>query len=256
VDATYLFLYKSAATGIADAVGSVDSNLAAGGARIDGSLARAALAVASPADVLLQPVFNPVGSYASYIVPAAFILILQQTLLMGSAMLTWPALQTSGGRVIANVLGRTLAHLALALPALLLYLVVLPRIYGFPALGRPGELFVLAVPFVLATSLLGQAVGARFRNPETPVLLFVALAIPVLFLVGFAWPVEAIPRVVLAVGSVVPSGFAIDGLVRLNQTGAGLHDVIEDWAGLWCLTGIYFGLALASAAFHRKSPHG
>ena len=69
------------------------SGLAAGGARTDGSLARAALASTSPADILLQPIFNPVGGYASYIVPAAFILILQQTLLMGAAMLTGSALR-------------------------------------------------------------------------------------------------------------------------------------------------------------------
>ena len=46
---------------------------------------RRRLAGASPADVLLQPIFNPVGGYASYIVPAAFLLILQQTLLVGAA---------------------------------------------------------------------------------------------------------------------------------------------------------------------------
>ena len=45
-------------------------------------------AATSPADVLLQPIFNPVGGYASYVVPAAFVLILQQTLLLGAAMLT------------------------------------------------------------------------------------------------------------------------------------------------------------------------
>jgi len=36
----------------------------------------------------LQPIFNPVGGYASYIVPAAFVLILQQMLLIGASMLT------------------------------------------------------------------------------------------------------------------------------------------------------------------------
>ena len=225
VDATYLFLYKSAAAGIADAIGSVVSGLAAGGARTDGSLAKAALASTSPADILLQPIFNPVGGYASYVVPAAFILIVQQTLLIGSAMLTGPALDVAGARPLATVLGRAFAHLTLAIPALLLYLIVLPRMYGLPALGQPGELFVLAAPFILATSLLGQAVGARFRNAETPVLLFLGLSIPLFFLVGFAWPREAIPGSVLAAGSIFPSEFAIDGLVRLNQTGAGLHEV-------------------------------
>jgi ABC-2 type transport system permease protein len=256
IDATYLFLYKAAASGIGDAIGSVVSNLAAGGARVEGSHARAALASISPADILLQPIFNPVGGYASYIVPAAFILIVQQTLLMGSAMLTGPALSRSREPLVVTVVGRALAHWTLAIPALLLYLIVLPRLYGLPALGRPGELLVLATPFILATSLLGQAAGARFKNAETPVLLFVALSIPVFFLVGFAWPREAIPDRVLAAGSIFPSEFAIAGLVSLNQTGASLHEVSRDWAGLWCLTGAYFVLALVSARFHRKSVHG
>jgi len=256
IDATYLFLYKATAAGIGDAIGSVVADLAAGGARIDGSLARAAQASTSPADILLQPIFNPVGGYASYLVPAAFLLIMQQTLLIGSAMLTGPALAASGGRLLATVLGRVLAHWILAIPPLLLYLIVLPRVYGLPALGRPGELLVLATPFILATSLLGQAVGARFRNAETPVLLFLALSIPVFFLVGFSWPREAIPAPVLAAGSIFPSEFAIAGLVALNQTGAGLHDVGRDWAALWCLTGVYFVLALLSARFHRGSGHG
>ena len=38
-------------------------------------------------EVLNQPLFNPTSGYGSYIVPAALILILQQTLLMGAATL-------------------------------------------------------------------------------------------------------------------------------------------------------------------------
>ena len=87
-DATYLFLFRTTGSGIATAIGTLSSELAAGGARSDSSLAKAALAASSPADVLLQPIFNPVGGYASYVVPAAFVLILQQTLLIGAAMLT------------------------------------------------------------------------------------------------------------------------------------------------------------------------
>src|SRR5262245_25958319 len=84
-DATYLFLYRSLSSGITVAVNTLSSELAAGGARTDGSLVKATLTGTSPADVLLQPIFNPVGGYASYIVPAAFLLILQQTLQIGRA---------------------------------------------------------------------------------------------------------------------------------------------------------------------------
>ena len=91
-DATYLFIFRSTASGVATAVGALTSELVSRGARSDGSLVKAKLASSSPADVLLQPIFNPVGGYASYIVPAAFVLILQQTLLIGAAMLTGTAL--------------------------------------------------------------------------------------------------------------------------------------------------------------------
>ena len=65
-----------------EAVGTVSQGLLAGSARLDGSLAFHALAGAQPVTVLSQPLFNPTGGYASYVVPAAFLLILQQTLLM------------------------------------------------------------------------------------------------------------------------------------------------------------------------------
>src|SRR6185369_11656404 len=59
-DATYLFVFRTTGNGIAVAINTLSSELAAGGARIDGSLVKATLASASPTDILLQPIFNPV----------------------------------------------------------------------------------------------------------------------------------------------------------------------------------------------------
>jgi ABC-2 type transport system permease protein len=49
-DATYLFLFRTMSSGIALAINMPSSELAARGARTDGSLAKAALAATSPAD--------------------------------------------------------------------------------------------------------------------------------------------------------------------------------------------------------------
>jgi ABC-2 type transport system permease protein len=255
-DATYLFIFRTTANGIALAISTLSSELAAGGARTDGSLVKAMLASASPADVLLQPIFNPVGGYASYIVPAAFVLILQQMLLIGSAMLTVVALTQATGRAFATVLGRGIAHLTIFLPALALYFIVLPRLYGFSALGEPPQLFALASIFVLATSFMGQAVGSWFKHPETPTLIFLGTSLPQLFLTGFSWPREAIPERVLAAGYIFPSDFAIDGIVRIDQLGASLWEVARDWRGLWILAAIYFTLAVISAfLIKRRQAH-
>jgi ABC-2 type transport system permease protein len=256
-DATYLFIFRTTGSGIAVAIGTLSSELAVGGARTDGSLAKATLASSSPADILLQPIFNPVGGYASYIVPAAFVLILQQMLLIGSAMLTVVALTQFAGRAFASVLGRGIAHLTIFLPSLALYFIVLPPFYGFSALGQLAQLFALASIFILATSFLGQAVGSWFTHPETPTLIFLGTSLPQLFLTGFSWPREAIPEHVLAAGYIFPSNFAIDGIVRIDQLGASLWEVAHDWRGLWILAAIYFTLAVVSAfLIKRRHAHG
>jgi ABC-2 type transport system permease protein len=247
-DATYFFLFRTLSSGISVAINTLSAELAAGGARTDGSLVKAALAASSPADILLQPIFNPVGGYASYVVPAAFVLILQQMLLIGASLLTVVALaERRTGGAFASVLGRGVAHLSIYLPALALYFVVLPRFYGFSTLGQPLQVFALASIFVLATSFMGQAAGAWFTRPETPTLVFLATSLPQFFLAGFSWPREAIPRPVLAAGYVFPADFAIDGLVRIDQLGASLSEVVHDWRGLWLLAIVYFLLAVMSA---------
>jgi ABC-2 type transport system permease protein len=256
-DATYLFIFRTMGSGIAVALNTLSSELAAGGARTDGSLVKATLAAASPADILLQPIFNPVGGYASYVVPAAFVLILQQMLLIGASMLTVVALAQGVGGAFANVLGRGIAHLTILLPGLALYFIVLPRFYGFSALGHPLQLFALGAVFILATSFMGQAVGAWFTHPETPTLIFLGTSLPQFFLAGFSWPREAIPKPVLAASYIFPSDLAIDGLVRIDQLGASLWEVARDWRGLWALTIIYFALAVFSAfLIRRRQAHG
>jgi ABC-2 type transport system permease protein len=253
-DATYLFIFRSTASGVVTAIGTLTSELVSRGARSDGSLVKAKLASSSPADVLLQPIFNPVGGYASYIVPAAFVLILQQTLLIGAAMLTRTALATPSG-AFASVLGRGVAHLTIYLPALALYLIVLPRVYGFSTLGHLPQLFALATVFLLATSFMGQAIGAWFTRPENATLLLLATSLPQFFTAGFAWPREALPDVAIALGRMFPADAAIDGLVRINQLGASIWEVAHDWLGLWCLALAYFALAVLSALAVKRG-HG
>jgi ABC-2 type transport system permease protein len=245
-DATYLFLFRSLSSGITVAINTLSLELAAGGARTDGSLVKATLAGASPASVLLQPIFNPVGGYASYVVPAAFLLILQQTLLVGAAFLTSIALTQGGGTPFANVLGRGIAHLTIYLPALALYLVVLPHIYGFSTLGDPLQMLALGSVFLLATSFMAQAVGAWFKRPETPTLIFLATSLTQFFLTGFAWPREVMPQAAVVAGYIFPVDFAINSIVPINQLGASLAEVGQYYYGLWFLAVVYFALAVVS----------
>ena len=250
VDSSYFILFNRTLQGILEGVGHVYASNASRGAREDGSFLNAALAASSPIEFLAEPLYNPTGGYASYVVPAAFVLIIQQTLLMGATMLAalgGVSLPTGSRSPIAAILGRALAHVLLYVPALALYLIVLPRIYGFSTLGGLGAMALFSLPFILATSLMGQAAGYLFKYRETAVLLFVATTLPQFFLVGVSWPREMIPPLLDYLRRIFPSESAIDGLVRVNQMGATLSEVRPDWLYLWLLVAAYFVLAILAA---------
>ena len=260
VDAAYFLLYSRTLQGISESAAAASAEISKRGARSEGSLVYAAMTrSSSPIDFLSQPLFNPTGGYASYVVPAAFILILQQTLLLGVASLGG-ATYALGGPANRRlrfgpraVFGQGLAHLCLALPGLALYLIVLPRVYGFSTLGRLEDLILMAVPFVLSVSFLAQFVSAWFTRRETAILLFIAVSLPLFFQVGVSWPVEALPDFIRAASRVFPSTSAIDGFVRINQMGASVMEVRRDWTTLWILTIVYGLLAAASTVIVSRS---
>jgi ABC-2 type transport system permease protein len=250
VDSAYFIVFNRILQGILE--GAADTNMAnaSRGNREDGAAVKIALAAQSPIEVLMEPLYNPTGGYASYVVPAAFVLIIQQTLLMAAATLA--GLGFAPRTSPAGLLGRAFAHLTICIPGLILFLVVLPRIYGFSTLGKLGDIAIFAAPFLLATSFMGLAAGAFFRHRETAVLVFVATTLPQFFLVGVSWPREMIPPLLDALRRLFPSESAIDGFVRISQMGATLSEVRADWLYLWLLAAVYFGLALMAAHLRRS----
>src|SRR5271167_1321295 len=180
VDSAYFLLFSRILEGISGASQAAGVEIAAHGARSEGSIARAALTRSSPVEVLTEPLYNPTGGYASYVVPAAFVLILQQTLFMGAATAGGVAFE-KGGRLarrrrgdVRALFGQALAHLCLATPGLALYLIILPRVYGFSTLGSPLDLLLMAIPFVLSLSFLAQFVASGFKRRESAVVAFIA----------------------------------------------------------------------------------
>ena len=127
------------------------------GLRMDGAQARLALTAMSPAELLTEPLYNPTGGYASYVVPAAFVLIIQQTLLMGIATLTALGFESrSGVRRIApganRLFGRGLAHLTIYASALALF-------FGCPA----ADIWVLDIGPGCGSGAVRSAIRARHQ---------------------------------------------------------------------------------------------
>jgi ABC-2 type transport system permease protein len=260
-DASYFLMYQrisGGVTAVARAFGAETETTRLIGAGVDPAIAPA---VADPMPLTAQPLFNPQGGYATYVLPAALVLILQQTLLIGVGLLgTLPGARVardpaSGDRVmnaLQTVSGKVLAYLVVEAVVLPFYLVALPYFYGVPRLGSLTLILVLAIPFVVAASTLGILLAAVFRQPLAVQLATASLGLPLFFLTGFSWPPEAIPDTIRAVAAFIPSTAAINAFVGVAQLGAPLIDVRGPFLLLWGLAALYGVLAVALEATRRE----
>jgi ABC-2 type transport system permease protein len=260
-DASYFLVYQRVSGGVAAvarALGAEVETTRLIGIGVDPALASAA---SDPMQLTALPLFNPQGGYATYVLPGAFVLLLQQILLMGVGLLgTLPGPVRTGnvpdGRPpgpFATLAGKMLAYLLLEAVILPLYLLALPYFYGLPRLGGVVPILIFAVPFVLSVSGLGLVVAAIFGNPLSVQLVLASIGLPFFFLAGFAWPTEVIPDAVHVVSLMVPSTSAINGFTRLAQLGAPLADVRGEFLMLWGLTLFYGGILWILEVRKRKT---
>ncbi len=259
-DASYFLVYQrisGAVSAVAKTFGAEVETARLIAMNVDPALAAAA---SDPMPLTAVTLFNPQGGYATYILPAAFVLILQQTLLIGVGLLGTirnEALErdpvASNAGPFARVGGRLAAYLVLEAIVLPFYLVVLPYLYGIPRLGDLHTLFAFALPFILAVGAFGMVIAALFRSPLAVQLVGAALGLPFLFLAGFSWPSEAIPEPLRTLTVLVPSTSAINGIVEVSQLGASLQAVSQPFLTLWVLAAVYgIGSVVLEAGLARK----
>jgi ABC-2 type transport system permease protein len=259
-DASYFLIYQRVNGAVAAVARSVGAEIETARLIAIGVDPAIAVAAADPMPLTAVPVFNPEAGYATYVLPAAFVLILQQMLLMGVALLaTLPGADPNEGDTRRRLLpativtGKLLAYLALEAVILPVYLIVLPYLYGLPRLGGIVPILIFAVPFVLSVAGLGFVVAGIFRRPIRVALILAALGLPLFMVAGFSWPSEAIPPLIRQISFLVPSTSAIDGFVKLSQLGAPLSAANSELLTLCALAVFYNLIALLQMARQTRS---
>src|SRR5262249_14310664 len=155
------------------------------------------------------PLFNALGGYGTFVVPAVFILILQQTLLIGIAALRVAERhEDTGHEPLWAVLGGKLGATSLIYVghAVVMFGVVF-HIYGFPMRASWVDVIVFLVPYFAAATLLGLAVAELFDQADSATVAFAAMSVPALFLSGISFPSEVQASWLTPVAAVLPSTF-------------------------------------------------
>ena len=200
------------------------------------------------------PIFNPTGGYGSFIIPAVLMLVIQQTLVLGIGLSAGTARERNRYRNLIPISrhyngmfrivgGKALAYFMIYAVMTAYLVLVVPRFFGFTAIGRWQDLLLFLLPYLLDCIFFGMVVSCMVRYRENVMLLMVFVTLPLLFLSGISWPQTSIPGFWQGISWLFPSTFGIRGFVRINEMGGTLPDVLPEYQILWVQTAAYFILA-------------
>lgn len=209
-----------------------------------------------------QPLFNTVQGYASYVVPASMGLIVHQLLIIGICVVIggwveggrW-AIASREGTLSFGAFAGMLAGFSVFVFAAAMFWIGF--VFWYHDLPRAANLFgaiVFGALYALAVASLGIALGCWMGVRERPLQVIASVSIPLLFLSGFAFPVESISRPLVWFSHLLPSTPGIQGFIKLNQMGATWSEARPQVINLVLLVLLYTGVAWWAASRRARGP--
>jgi len=218
------------------------------------------LAHAGPA-IVKQPLFNTVQGYASYVVPASMGLIVHQLLIITICIVigTWVeagrwAIAASGRLSLAAFAGALSGFSLLVFSALMFWIGFVFWFHDLPRAGNLSGAIVFSALYALAIAAVGIAVGCWMGVRERSLQIIGGISVPLLFLSGFAFPVESISQPLVWFSHLLPSTSGIQGSLMLNQMGATWAEVRPQVSNLLLLILLYVTVAWWAASRRAGGP--
>ena len=251
-DSSYFLIYGAVLEGAMKSVLTASAKLKVANLLKSGVPIEGAKLEYTPFSLNTINLFNKNNSYTQYVVPAVFVLILQQTLLIGLGILGGGDNERRKKGLYTKeeqrdtwkiFLARFLIFGVIFFVHLLFYFGFSYEMFAITHLAKIEDLLFLGLVFLLAVIALGLAFGAVLSQREiaTPIILFSSL--PLVFSVGFVWPLEAMPSFIHTLSLFIPSTPAIEAFLKLNQMGASLENVMESVIILLTQAFVYTSLA-------------
>jgi ABC-2 type transport system permease protein len=250
-DMEFFLYYKALMTGVNFVALETGNQIQINNLMDTGLTERQAEITAEPFKMVDNPMANQAGGFASYGIPMALILIIQQTLIIAIGILAGTARERHifGTLVpmdrrkmgtLRLVLGKAAAYFSIYALLCVYMLGMIPEWFGYGQSADFTELIALITPFILSSIFMGLTLSVIFKNRESSMMLYLFISIPLMFLSGIIWPLSNFSPVWLVVREIFPSSNAIFGYIKMNSLGATIFETRKEIMSLWIQTGVYF----------------
>lgn len=258
-DASYFLIYSAVVRGLTTAGLDVGSQLQLQGLLANGVQPEAAVRQVAPVSLNEVAVFNQGLGYPGYVVPGLFLLILHQTVFIGMGILGAGQWRKTGyWQQFSPLTTVCLRMVSFSLVYTFLSAFYIGWCYYYYDVGRLaslGQVLLLMLPFLLATTAAGMAFSTLFVRRDLPTQVMLLTSMPILFVGGFVWPLSLIPDPLIWLSQIVPAIPGMMAMLELNQMGASWAQIMPLWLQLWGLCVVYLILAVWGVRRRRSALH-
>lgn len=247
-DMSGILYYKAVLSGCTEV--SLDMNKEIKAARLPGATDEQISAFQYPIEYKYVPMFNTQSGFATFLIPAVLMMIIQQTMVLGVGMMAGEEREKVRKRIaephiigknpVEVLFGKSTAIFTIYIIVAVYLVCIVPPLFNLIHIWRWQTLLAFMVPFILACVFFSIALSSMSHDRESFIIMFVFMSIPLLFISGISWPASNIPLFWKGFSMLFPSTYGINGFVRITEMGATLADVQHELNALWIQTFAYF----------------
>ena len=208
-----------------------------------------------PFELVQRPLFNTREGYGSFLVTGVAQLIIQQTLLIGLAVLAGTRRKLYGRIFLTHkqIMGISAAAISIGSVNMLYYLGFMFWYQDYPQHGSLSSVVTGSLLFISAVVAFGLFITSFFRTRERAFQLILVTALPLFFLANLSWPEASSPTWLVWLAKTIPSTAGINMMVKITQYGAPLSAAKNEIINLLVLILVYGGLGWWRYHFYKMA---
>lgn len=197
-------------------------------------------------DLLLlhsSPLFNPSLGYINYALAAVFVVILHQMLVVGMGIFGASYRYDINTPILSLLLSRMTLFALICIPLFAFYFGFGFAYYGIHHHASIQDFWLFSLSFIFAILSFGNFFGCIIAKPYQATVVILLSSLPMIFLLGFIWPLEAIPAPIQTFVQFIPIFHGVNALLRLNEMGADFQSIFPYFKHLLALGVLYMLLS-------------
>jgi ABC-2 type transport system permease protein len=211
-----------------------------------------------PVEARPQVLFNPDTRSANFFIPGLLVVMCQMMAVMLTANAivrekengTLEQLFMTPVRSGELMVGKLAPYLFLTFAEFCAIAVLMRTAFQVPIHGAFATLAAIMFPFVLAMLGLGLYISTRASTRDASMQMSMATVIPSIFLSGYVFPIDSMPRFFYGLAHFIPTTWMIDAARGVILRGAGWAELQTHALVLWAMA---LGMVLASMLkFHKR----